>query len=497
MITALLIGLPLVAALLLLFANGEGAKRIALLAAVAELGLAIFAFWFMRTAPQDEVYVKRMMMDVPWIESIGVHFNVALDGISMVLVLLTAFLVPVIILSGFEKKYENASLFYALVMFMQMALIGVFVARDGFLFYIFWELALIPIYFICLLWGGDNRAKITFKFFVYTLAGSLFMLLALIILYNNTPEHTFAIDKLYDAGQNRLSFAEQACVFWSFFLAFAIKMPVFPFHTWQPDTYVTAPTQGTMLLSGIMLKMGTYGLIRWMLPMTPDAFETYGPIVVVLSVISVVYASCMAIVQKDFKRLIAYSSIAHVGLISAGILSFSVRTGGTEGLTGALVQMFAHGVNVVGLFFIADIILNKTGTREMAKLGGIRNVSPQFAAMFLIVLLGSVALPMTNGFVGEFLLLNGVYQYSVWACAIAGLTVILGAVYMLRSYQVVMLGETNSVTSGFSALTGNEKAVLLIVCAAVLAFGVYPKPLLDIMQNDVANLAALIKNVKP
>jgi NADH-quinone oxidoreductase subunit M len=497
MITALLIGLPLVAALLLLFSSGEGAKRIALVAGIAELGLAIFAFWFMRTAPRDEIYISRMFLDVPWIQSIGANFSVGLDGISMVLVLLTAFLTPLIILSGFEKKYENPSLFYALVLFMQMALVGVFVANDGFLFYIFWELALIPIYFICLLWGGENRGKITFKFFVYTLAGSLFMLAALIYLYLNTQTHTFAITALYDAGRH-LDPTEQALVFWAFFLAFAIKMPVFPFHTWQPDTYVTAPTQGTMLLSGIMLKMGTYGLLRWMLPMTPDAFETYGPVVVVLSVISVVYASCMAIVQKDFKRLIAYSSIAHVGLISAGILSFNVHTGSTEGLTGAIVQMFAHGVNVVGLFFIADILLSKTGTREMSRLGGIRNVSPQFAAMFLIVLLGSVALPLTNGFVGEFLLLNGIADYSLIACAVAGLTVILGAVYMLRSYQVVMLGETNSVTSGFAALTGNEKAVLLIVCAAVLAFGVYPKPLLDIMQQDVANLAGYItSSVKP
>ena len=503
MITALLIGLPLVAALLLLFANGEGAKRIALLASVAELGLAIFAFWFMRTAPRDEIYVGRMAMDVPWIQSIGVNFSVGLDGISMVLVMLTAFLTPIIILSGFEKKYENPSLFYTLVLFMQMALVGVFVAKDGFLFYIFWELALIPIYFICLLWGGENRGKITFKFFVYTLAGSLFMLAALIMLYVNTPltdagKFTFAIDALYDVGQYILSPGEQAFVFWSFFLAFAIKMPVFPFHTWQPDTYVTAPTQGTMLLSGIMLKMGTYGLLRWMLPMTPQAFEEYGSIVVILSIISVVYASCMAIVQKDFKRLIAYSSIAHVGLISAGILSFNFKTGDTEGLAGAIIQMFAHGVNVVGLFFIADIILNKTGTREMAKLGGIRNVSPQFAAMFLIVLLGSVALPLTNGFVGEFLLLNGIADYSIIACAIGGLAVILGAVYMLRSYQVVMLGETNSVTSGFSALTGNEKVVLLIVCAAVLAFGVYPKPLFDIMQADVQSLASfIVQNAKP
>jgi NADH-quinone oxidoreductase subunit M len=502
MLTAILIGLPLVAALLLLFASGDGAKRIAFFAALAELGVAIFAFWFMRTAPHDEVYAHRMVMDVPWITSIGVNFNVALDGISMVLVLLTAFLVPVIILSGFEKKYDNPSLFYTFVLFMQMALVGVFVARDGFLFYVFWELALIPIYFICLLWGGENRGRITFKFFVYTLAGSLFMLAALIWLYLNTPlndadTHTFNIQALYTAGQG-MELDEQAFVFWSFFLAFAIKMPVFPFHTWQPDTYVNAPTQGTMLLSGIMLKMGTYGLLRWTLPMTPLAFEKYAPIVIVLSVISVVYASAMAIVQKDFKRLIAYSSIAHVGLIAAGILSFNVTGGGTEGLTGSIIQMFAHGVNVVGLFFIADILLKKTGTNEIGQMGGIRNVSPQFAALFLIVLLGSVALPLTNGFVGEFLLLNGIAQYSFWACAIAGTTVILGAVYMLRSYQVIMLGETNKVTSGFAALTTNEKAVLFIVCAAVLAFGVYPKPLLDIMQADVNALASeIIGAVKP
>lgn len=503
MITALLIGLPLVAALLLLFTNGEGAKRIAFVASLAELGLALFAFYLLRTSPHDEHLASQMTMNVPWITSIGVDFNIAMDGISMVLVLLTAFLVPVIILSGFEKKHDNPSLFHALVMFMQMALVGVFVARDGFLFYVFWELALIPIYFICLLWGGENRGKITFKFFVYTLAGSLFMLAALIVLYLNTPvgmsgTHSFNLSELYKAGQNVLSPTEQSLVFWGMFLAFAIKMPVFPFHTWQPDTYVTAPTQGTMLLSGIMLKMGTYGLIRWLLPMTPGALETWGPVVIALSVISVVYASALALAQKDFKRLIAYSSIAHVGLISAGILAFSTKTGTTEGITGAMIQMFAHGVNVVGLFFIAEIILNKTGTREINELGGIRNVSPQFATLFLIVLLGSVALPLTNGFVGEFLLINGVYQYSIWAAAIAGLTVILGAVYMLRSYQAVMLGETNKVTAGFAALTANEKAVLFIVCAAVIAFGVYPKPLLDIMQNDVNALATMItESVKP
>ena len=465
MITASLIGLPLVFALLLLFTKGDGVKRIALAASVIQLALTFVAYYFFTHPTRD--FVAKMVMNVPWISSINVNFSVALDGISLVLVLLTNFLVPVIILSSFAKKYENPSLFYALILFMQMALVGVFVARDGFLFYMFWELALIPIYFICLMWGGENRGKITFKFFLYTLFGSLFMLAALIYLYlhtsiGETGIHTFAMKALYEAGQG-MDLAHQSWVFWGMFLAFAIKMPVFPFHTWQPDTYVNAPTQGTMLLSGIMLKMGTFGLIRWLLPLAPQAFEYWSSTVVVLSVISILYASGMAIVQKDFKRLIAYSSIAHVGLIAAGVLAFNHTTNNTEGLSGAVVQMFSHGINVVGLFFIADIILLRTGTRNINELGGIRNVAPQFTTLFMIIMLGSVALPLTNGFVGEFLLINGLYQYSAWVAAFAGLTIILGAVYMLRSFQSVMLGETKSITANFSALTRNELADLLIV----------------------------------
>jgi NADH-quinone oxidoreductase subunit M len=232
-----------------------------------------------------------------------------------------------------------------------------------------------------------------------------------------------------------------------------------------------------------MLKMGVYGVIRWLLPIAPLGVEHWAHLAIALSVIGIVYASCIAIAQKDFKRLIAYSSIAHVGLIAAGILA-----GNVQGVQGAMIQMLSHGVNVVGLFFIVDILERRYGTRNIDSLGGIRNLNNQFAVLFLIVLLGSVALPLTNGFVGEFLLINGVYQFNAWAAAFAGLTIILGAVYMLRSYQSIMLGETNIITSSFNPLSGNEKTVLIIICSAIIIFGVYPKPLLDIAEPAVIKL---------
>ncbi|MFY9310257.1 MAG: NADH-quinone oxidoreductase subunit M [Bacteroidia bacterium] len=483
MLTLLLIIFPLLASIALVFVKGEQVKKIAFGAAVVEFLISIAAVViFQRNAD------TQFELNYPWIRTLGINFHVGIDGISLLLVLLTTFLVPVIILTSFKHEYKNPSVFYALILAMQMALIGVFVSLDGFLFYIFWELALIPVYFICLLWGGDNSGKVTFKFFVYTLVGSLLMLWGFIYLYIHTPgNHSFDIAALYEAGRS-MDVVHQGCVFWAIFMAFAIKMPVFPFHTWQPDTYVTSPTPGTMLLSGIMLKMGTYGLIRWLLPVVPLGAADWSNVVIILSVVGIVYASCIAIAQKDFKRLIAYSSIAHVGLIAAGIMA-----GNVQGIQGGLVQMLSHGVNVVGLFFIVDILFTHTGKRDLDSLGGIRNVNPQFAVLFLIVLLGSVALPLTNGFVGEFLLLNGLYQYSAWAAAFAGLSVILGAVYMLRSYQAIMLGETNTVTAGFTALTGNEKTVLVIIAAVVIVFGVYPKPLMDIAEPAVVKLVELIK----
>ena len=486
MLTGLLIVLPLVASLLVFMTKGNASRQLALGASIAELALAIFVWMSYRHNPDSSL----LSLDCTWVKSLSIHFAVKADAMSLLMILLTTFLVPLIILSSFSNNYEKPQNFYGLILMMQMALVGVFAATDGFLFYVFWELALIPIYFICLLWGGEGRAHITFKFFIYTLLGSLFMLVGLVYLYNHTHVngmHSWALQDIYAAGRS-LNASQQGMVFWLIFIAFAVKMPVFPFHTWQPDTYVNAPTQGTMLLSGIMLKMGTFGAIRWLIPVVPMGMEEWANTAIVLSVIGIVYASCIAIVQKDFKRLIAYSSIAHVGLIAAGIFAAN-----QQGVQGALMQMMAHGINVVGLFLIADILMRHTGTRNITELGGIRGMNGNFAVLFLIIVLGAVALPLTNGFIGEFLLMNGVYQYNAVIAGFAGLTIILGAVYMLRSYQGIMLGDKKESGMSFGALQSTDKIVLMVVCAAVIVLGVFPGPLNELAEEGAR---AVISNLK-
>jgi NADH-quinone oxidoreductase subunit M len=480
MTVSILIFLPVIAALaVLLFKNGA-AKHAALTFAVAELVVA--GLFLSNFIPDATV---QFAVDVPWIPKMGVYFNAGIDGISMIMVLLTTLLVPLIILTTYKHEYKNANAFYALILFMQAGLLVVFTALDGFLFYVGWEAALIPIYFICSMWGGENRIKITIKFFIYTFSGSLFMLLGLIYLYLQTPSKTYDLFQFYNLG---LDAHHQAWVFWAFFIAFAIKMPIFPFHTWQPDTYTESPSAGTMMLSGIMLKMGIYGVIRWMIPNAPLGFFQWQNTVMILAVIGIVYASIIAFTQKDGKRLVAYSSIAHVGLIAAGIFAWNA-----QGLQGAMIQMLSHGINIVGLFFIWDIISRRLNTRDLGNLGGIAKVAPKFAIAFLIIVLGTVALPLTNGFVGEFLLLDGVFQYNIWMVAVAGLTMIFGAVYMLRSYKKVMQGETNALTITFTDISGSETLVLGIICALIIIIGFYPQPILHISDAATNALQSTVK----
>jgi NADH-quinone oxidoreductase subunit M len=483
-ISALLLFWPLLSGIFLLFIKGEAAKKAALGSALITLALGVVAVCSFVPGPTTQFMIK-----LPWIYDAGIYFNVGMDGLSLLMVLLTVFLVPLIILSSFGHTYKNPNAFYALILFMQCGLIGVFISLDAFLFYFFWELALVPIYFISAIWGGERRIPITFKFFVYTIFGSLLMLVAFIYLYISTPGgHGADINSFYSL---RLDNATQGWIFWGLFIAFAIKIPIFPFHTWQPDTYTESPAPATMLLSGIMLKMGIYGLIRWLLPMVPEAVEEWGNLAMILAIAGIVYASIIAIRQKDIKRLVAYSSIAHVGLIAAGVFA-AAQTLNPQGMQGAVVQMLAHGINVVGMFFIIDIVERRTGNRDINKLGGIVSEAPVFAVYFMIILLGSVALPLTNGFIGEFLLLLGIYQYSAWMSAVAGLTIIFGAVYMLRMYQKVMLGLKTTERGIFADLSLSEKAVLFPLAALVLLMGIYPSPILKMAEPAINNILTII-----
>lgn len=485
MLSALLLIIPIVFSAITFLIKGEQAKKIALGASIIEmiLGLVIYCQFSPTGGMQFET-------KVPWIPAFGISFHLGIDGISMMLVLLTSILTPFIIFSSFNTSYKNPSAFYGLILLMQAGLTGVFISMDGFLFYVFYELALIPIYFICGIWGGERRIPVTLKFFIYTLGGSLFMLLALIYLYFKTPgDHTFEIQSFYNLN---LSGAEQSWIFWAFFLAFAIKIPIFPFHTWQPETYTTAPSQGTMLLAGIMLKMGIYGLIRFVLPIVPQGVDEWNTVAMVLCVTGIVYASIIAIRQNDLKMLIAYSSIAHVGLIAAGVLS-----GNIQGMQGAMIQMFNHGVNVVAIFFMIDHIEKQTGTRLISSLGGIANSAPKLAVFFMIVMLGSVGLPLTNGFIGEFLLLFGFYQYNPIMAAVAGLTIILGAVYMFRLYKNVFMGEVNVQSVSVLNPSKNDYLILIPLAALVIFIGVYPAVLQIISEHAAQNILSIFHTPNP
>lgn len=487
--------LPLVGSGLLFFWKNASSKYIALLFAFAQMLVAFYTlgnFDFQPTVDSSLQYE----ITYPWSNYIKSSLNFGIDGMSMLMVILTNILVPLIVLSSFNDKKGFPNSFYALILLMQFGLLGVFTALDGLLFYIFWEITLIPIWFIAGIWGQeDKRIKFTTKFFVYTFVGSLFMLIGLIYVYNHAA--SFALTDLYNAS---LNVNEQTVLFWFIFFAFAVKLPVFPFHTWQPDTYTYSPTQGSMLLSGIMLKMAVYGVMRYLLPITPLAIGGIsGEIVIILSVIGIIYGALIAMISTDSKRLIAYSSLSHVGLIVAGIFSSAVvtmRTGLTfEGGQGAMIQSFAHGINVVGLFYCADILYKRFKTRDIRKMGGLAKVAPKFAILFMIILLGATGVPLTNGFIGEFILLKSVYSYNFIMTVMAGLTLILAAAYMLRFYGKAMFGKgDDAVLATTKDISAVEFTVLASLSVFVIALGVYPQPVIEMVTSSVQFIYASMLN---
>lgn len=462
---SLLLVILLAGALITYFSSEKIARQVALFVSlVAFVATGVLLSQFQSGASVDVM--------AQWISNPNISFYLKADGLSLALALLTSAVTPLVIFSSFGNSFENKRTLYALILFMAFAMTGTFLAADGFLYYIFWELSLIPIYFIGLLWGNGDaelRKRTMVRFFIYTFAGSLFMLVAFIFLYQKAG--SFLLEDLYVV---KLTSSEQFWVFLAFFLAYAIKIPIVPFHSWQADTYQANPALGTMLLSGVMLKMALFSLIRWQIPIVPDAAAEYKNFFIVLSIIGVIYGSILALRQDNLKKLLAYSSLAHVGLIAAGTYTLTL-----DGFRGAVLQMLAHGFVIVGLFFAAEIIERRFGTQKISEMGGIRSQAVWFASVFMILTVASVGLPGTFNFVGEFTLLYSLSQINIWYAIIGGTTIILGAFYMLRMFQQTMLGETN--TKLFADIKIQEKVVFVIIVAVLILFGLYPKCLNDLI----------------
>jgi NADH-quinone oxidoreductase subunit M len=404
-----------------------------------------------------------------------------LDGLGKILCLLTAVAYPIIFISTWNSTYRKSYNFFGLMLLTQAGLIGVFTAMDALAFYFFWELALIPVYFLCSGWGGEKRIQVTFKFFIYTFTGSVLMLIGLLYLYFLTPDRSFSIESFYRLSE--IKGWNQSLVFWLLFAAFAVKMPIFPFHTWQPDTYEQSPTAVTMVLSGLMVKMGVYGMIRWVMPVVPNAFWSWGDLASGLAVTGVIYASILAIQQNDLKRLIAYSSIAHIGIMGVAIFSETHLA-----MQGVMMQMFNHGINIIGLWIVVELIERQFGTRKLSELGGLAGKAPSLAILLVVMALANISLPLTNAFVGEFMMFSGIFSttwttHGVLLAVLALLSIILAAVYTLTMIQKVFFGEVSERTANAVDIRFNEKLALSILVILVFAFGVYPQPLLNLTDS--------------
>ncbi len=476
----LLTWFPLIAGLVAFTIRSEKkVKSWALISALITLGIAAVCLVYADNAK----YFYLNNVSYYWLKYLGSNFTLGLDGMGQLLTVLTAISFPVIFIATYKTTYKNANVFYGLMLLTQSGLMGVFTAMDALVFYFFWELAVIPVYFLCSRWGGEKRIQATFKFFVYTFAGSLLMLIGIMYVYMHTPptlyaEHSFAIKAFYAAN---LSVAEQQWVFWLFFIAFAIKMPIFPFHTWQPDTYEQAPTATTMVLSGIMVKMGLFAVIRWLVPVFPAAVPKFDNIVIGLSVVGMIYASLIAIKQDDLKRFVAYSSIAHIGLMCAAIFTK------TEiGLQGVMIQMFSHGINIIGMWIVVDLIEKQTGTRKISELGGIAHKVPALTIFLVVIALANIALPLTNAFVGEFMMFSGLFKLNVWYAAFAGISIILSAVYTLNMVQKVFYGEANPVTEKMQEISWNQKLILIVLVVFIFLFGIFPQPFFNLTKDTVS-----------
>lgn len=464
-------------------------KNFALISVLITLAVSVTSLFFTDFEANPGYFYYNTVSYV-WLPYIGSSFSVGLNGMGFLLTFLTALSYPLILAVTKNNSYKNANAFYGLLLLSQAGIMGVFVAYDALLFYFFWELALIPLYFLCSKWGEEKRIQATFKFFIYTFLGSLLMLVGIMYVYLHTPAqvvtsaHSFSLRAFYAAN---LMPGEQSFVFWLFFAAFAVKIPIFPLHTWQPGVYEQSNYPSVMILSAIMVKMGVFGMLRWLLPVFPDASAQFANFIIILSIIGMVYASAIALVQNDLKRFVAWSSIGHLGLMAAAIF---VRN--ESSLQGVILEMFNHGVNILALWIIVDVIERKTGVRNIKELGGLAATSPALAIFLVIIAFANIALPLTNSFVSEFLMFNGLFQYNKVITAFAVTGIVLSSAYMLRMVQYVFFGTPNSLTKTAGPISGVQKLVLAVIILFVIGLGVYPSLILNLTKETVQQILSVM-----
>jgi len=495
-ILTLITFLPVAGVIALLLVGRQQIRRIRTLAFL--FSLAAFGVSLLLPAYYDKsTAAVQFVEQIPWIPSIGVTYFLGLDGISLWLVMLTTFLSPISVLCSYETIKHRAKEYYIFLLILETGMLGVFLALDFFLFYVFWEVMLVPMYFLIGVWGSDRRLYSAIKFFLYTLFGSVVMLLGILAVYfyggAQIGNYTFNVAELMKVAYPHtpvfLGLSFQDLVWLAFALSFAIKVPMFPFHTWLPDAHTDAPTAASVILAGVLLKMGGYGFIRFNLPMFPEASQHFVPLVFVLSIIAIIYGAMVCMVQPDMKRLIAYSSVSHMGFVMLGMFAFN-----HQGVQGSILQMVNHGLSTGGLFLVVGLIYDRRHTRLISELGGLSRQMPVYATFFAIIMFASMGLPGLNGFIGEFLILIGAFQVRWWWGAFAVTGIVLGAAYMLWLYQRTMFGEiTKEENKTLPDLDAREVATLVPIVILCFWIGLYPAPFLKAMEASVTNVIQIVE----
>lgn len=481
-ILSLMLLVPLVGGIACLFTRAQAARMIALAATLIDLGLGLVLWANYDIGGAQWQFVENAPIFA------GFSWALGIDGIALMLIVLSVFLMPICIGASWESITKRVGEYMAAFLFMEVLMIGVFAAQDLFLFYIFFEAGLIPMYLIIGIWGGDNRIYASYKFFLYTLLGSVLMLIAMLWMVNEAGTTDIPTLMAYDFPEGA-----QTWLWLAFFASFAVKMPMWPVHTWLPDAHVQAPTAGSVILAGVLLKMGGYGFIRFSLPMFPEASAQFAWLIFTLSMIAVVLTSLIALVQQDMKKLIAYSSVAHMAIVTVGLFAFNA-----QGLEGAMIVMLSHGLVSGALFLCVGIIYDRLHTREIDRYGGLSINMPKYAVFFLLFTMASIGLPGTSGFVGEFLALAGIYQLSSWVTLVCATGIILGAAYMLYLYRRVAFGtQNNADAAAMPDLNVREWLMLAPIAAAVLWMGIYPESFLAPIRKDIAALDARLARATP